>query len=219
MIASANNNVRISIKNLQTLPEIIVDGNNPWFKKAATILALNTKINIQKSFWRMKFNTSSKEGLPFNTVMIVKLKKMYNNIRKYYDLNMYRSFLMIQKHATSVGGGGSRTEIEQRTTIIQRPPSEPEYDDSRLDSVVLAGRKVSISMMDRIFKKNMNRQIRTWTHNAFPERKLDYINSQIVSKEKEDYEFVAKVGSLESLSKLNKQVAERAKAKAFRSLV
>ena len=109
MIASANNNVRTSIKNLQTLPEPIVDGsNNPWFKKAATILALNTKINIQKSFWRMKYNTSSKEGL-ISTVMIVKLKKMYNNIRKYYDLNMYRSFLMIQKYADSIGG--TRGEI------------------------------------------------------------------------------------------------------------
>lgn len=79
-----------------------MDRVNPWFKKAATIFALNTKINIQKSFWRMKFNSSIPGGtLPFNTVMIVKLKKMYNNIRKYYDLNMYRSFLMIQKHAQS----------------------------------------------------------------------------------------------------------------------
>ena len=74
-------------------------------------------------------------------------------------------------------------------------------------------------MMDRIFKKNMGRQIKTWVHNTFPERKLDYVNNQIVSKDQEDYEFVAKIGSLESLSKLNKQVAYRAKAKAFRNLV
>lgn len=220
MIASANNNVRTSIKNLQTLPIPRTDGNNPWFKKAATILALNTKINIQKSFWRMKFNTSSKEGLPFNTVMIVKLKKMYNNIRKYYDLNMYRSFLMIQKYAAS-NGGQHEEQVVVRSVAVVRPPSEPEYErnDARLDSVVLAGRKISLSMMDRIFKKNMNRQIKTWVHNAFPERKLDYVNTQIIAKDKEDYEFVAKIGSLESLSKLNKQIAYRAKAKAFRNLV
>lgn len=153
----------------------------------------------------MKFNTSSKEGLPFNTVMIVKLKKMYNNIRKYYDLNMYRSFLMIQKYATS-NAGLEDTEVLASRTIVQRPPSEPSYEehDARVENVVLAGRKVSLSMMDRIFKKNMARQIKTWTHNSFPEKKLDYINSQIISKEKEEYEFVAKVGSIESLSKLNK---------------
>ncbi len=103
MVANANNNVRNSLKNMQTMPEPETDRVNPWFKKAATIFALNTKINIQKSFWRMKYNTTS-TGVPFNTVMIVKLKKMYNNIRKYYDLNMYRSFLMIQKHAQSAGG-------------------------------------------------------------------------------------------------------------------
>jgi hypothetical protein len=37
----------------------------------------------------------------FNAAIIVKLKKMYNNIRKYYELNMYRSFLLIEKFSRS----------------------------------------------------------------------------------------------------------------------
>lgn len=27
--------------------------SNPWFRKSAFILSLNTKINAQKSFWRL----------------------------------------------------------------------------------------------------------------------------------------------------------------------
>jgi len=37
-------------------------------------------------------------GVMFNAALIVKLKKMYNNIRKYYELNMFRAFLMIDKY-------------------------------------------------------------------------------------------------------------------------
>jgi hypothetical protein len=40
-------------------------------------------------------------GVTFNAAIIVKLKKMYNNIRKTYILNMYRSFLMIEKYGKS----------------------------------------------------------------------------------------------------------------------
>jgi len=28
--------------------------SNPWFRKAAFILSLNTRLNVQKSFWRMR---------------------------------------------------------------------------------------------------------------------------------------------------------------------
>ena len=45
----------------------------------------------------MKFNMDT-SGVTFNAAIIVKMKKMYNNIRKVYILNMYRAFLTIQKH-------------------------------------------------------------------------------------------------------------------------
>jgi hypothetical protein len=41
-------------------------------------------------------------GVMFNAALIVKLKKMYNNIRKYYELNMFRAFLMIDKYGRAV---------------------------------------------------------------------------------------------------------------------
>lgn len=37
-------------------------------------------------------------GVVFNAAIIVKIKKMYNNIRKIYVLNMYRAFLTIDKY-------------------------------------------------------------------------------------------------------------------------
>jgi hypothetical protein len=40
-------------------------------------------------------------GVTYNAAVIVKLKKMYNNIRKYYELNMFRAFLMIDKYGKS----------------------------------------------------------------------------------------------------------------------
>lgn len=37
-------------------------------------------------------------GVPYNAAVIVKLKKLYNNIRKQYELSLFRAFLMIDKY-------------------------------------------------------------------------------------------------------------------------
>lgn len=67
-------------------------------KRSAMILSNNTRINIQKSLWRMKLNIDTPDII-LNAANIVKLKKMYNYIRKIYVLNMYTAFLMIQRHS------------------------------------------------------------------------------------------------------------------------
>ena len=67
---------------------------NDWFKKAAEVLALKTKINSQKSFWRLKHNRNT-PGNIYSVDMIIKLKKLFNITRKYYELNMYKVFLTI----------------------------------------------------------------------------------------------------------------------------
>jgi hypothetical protein len=46
----------------------------------------------------MVYNSES-SGVAFNAAIIVKLKKMYNNIKKNYVLNMYHAFLMIDRRA------------------------------------------------------------------------------------------------------------------------
>lgn len=40
-------------------------------------------------------------GVQYNAAVIVKLKKLYNNIRKHYELNLFRAFLMIDKYGRS----------------------------------------------------------------------------------------------------------------------
>ena len=67
---------------------------NHWFKKAAEVLALKTKINTQKSFWRLKFNRNT-PGNVYSVDMIIKLKKLFNIVRKKYELDLYKVFLTI----------------------------------------------------------------------------------------------------------------------------
>ena len=65
---------------------------------------MNTKINQQKSLWRLKYNIDI-GGVALNAAVIVKMKKLYNNIRKAITLNLYRAFLMIEKKSQSVQAG------------------------------------------------------------------------------------------------------------------
>ena len=44
-------------------------------------------------------------GLQYNAAVIVKLKKLYNNIRKQYELNLFRAFLMIDKYGRNANKG------------------------------------------------------------------------------------------------------------------
>lgn len=72
--------------------------------------------------------------------------------------------------------------------------------------------------MERVFRKNLTKQLNRWVYNTFPERKLDYVQTQIATKSKDDYNFIAKIGSLETVTKLHTQIAYRSKVKAFRLL-
>ena len=94
---------------------------------------------------------------------------------------------------------------------IDRPESS-----HKLDHVVDANKKTAISMMARIFKKNMESQVKNWHHNALPEKRLEAISSEMMNKSKDDYEYVAKIGAVECLSKISHQVVYKSKVKAFR---
>jgi len=208
---NTNENLRNCIKNVKAFAE--EERINPWFKKAATILSLNTKINIQKSFWRLKYNMNT-TGVQFNAAIIVKIKKMFNNIRKYYELNMFRAFLMIDKHGKSLQDPASRrsrvtsdySQVQQRRaleeeTFVDEPSQQTEVAaNPKLDSLV---KKTSLSIMDRVFKRNLTRQFKKWQFNSQPEKKLEYVHADLAEKSKEEYDYVAKVGAIESLRKLS----------------
>ena len=57
--------------------------------------------------------------------------------------------------------------------------------------------------MDRVFKRNLKRQLKKWQFNAQPENKLEYVHADLAEKSKEEYDYIAKVGALESLRKLS----------------
>ena len=162
---------------------------NPWFKKAATILSVNSRINIQKSFWRMKLNMNT-AGVTFNAAIIVKLKKMYNNIRKVYILNMYRSFLMIDKYGKSIHDPSS-INLQSRREIVPPVIDESiqdtrmsEKQSAKLNNVLQNSQTTALSMMNRIFKKNLSRQVRKWHFGVFPKRKIDLLNTEFNKKYK-----------------------------------
>ncbi len=59
-------------------------------------------------------------GVQFNASIIVKIKKMFNNIRKYYELNMFRAFLMIDKHGKSQQDPSRRSRVTSDYSQVQQ---------------------------------------------------------------------------------------------------
>lgn len=126
----------------------------------------------------MKYNMNT-SGVKYNAAIIVKIKKMFNNIRKYYELNMFRSFLMIDKYGKSLDNSFSRS---RNTSDFISPPTQiRNQDDSVLEELNRADptpkyenliKTTSLNIMDRIFKRNLTKQFRKWQYNAQPEKKL-----------------------------------------------
>ena len=70
---------------------------------------------MQKSIWRLKLNAYT-NGILYDASMMVKLKKLYNNIRKYYDLTLFRAFLMIDKYGKTVQNLENSNSISRHTS-------------------------------------------------------------------------------------------------------
>mgnify|MGYP000970389866 CR=1 FL=1 len=101
---------------------------------------MNTRINTQKSFWRLRHNILS-TGVVYNAAIIVKLKKLFNNVRKYYELNMFKIFLTVDKYGRQMqelGGVRERQERQERvtakkqTTVTRR--EMPAYHNSNVNA-------------------------------------------------------------------------------------
>lgn len=65
-------------------------------------------------------------GVQYNAAVIVKLKKLYNNVRKQYELNLFRAFLMIDKYGRSVDRSDKPRQSEPSRKAVTAPaPSAP----------------------------------------------------------------------------------------------
>ena len=85
--------------------------------------------------------------------------------------------------------------------------------------MVQNSKKASLSIIDRVFKRHMTKNVRKWQYNAQPEKKLELIHNEITKKSKDEYDYVAKYGAVETIAKLSASSQYKAKAKAFRGLL
>lgn len=74
---------------------------------------------MQKSIWRLKLNAYT-NGILYDAELMVKLKKMYNNLRKYYELTLFRAFLMIDKYGKAVQNPDNTNSISRHTSDFVR---------------------------------------------------------------------------------------------------
>lgn len=165
-------------------------------------------------------------GVQYNAAVIVKLKKLYNNIRKQYELNLFRAFLMIDKYGRSNDKSSTGKAVKAQAEPPRAPAPAPvqqvvvsQESNAKLEALLNTNKKASLSIIDRVFRRNFTKQVKKWQYNAHPEKKLEFVHNEITKKSKDEYEYVAKFGALETISKISAASNYKAKAKAFRSLL
>ncbi len=179
---------------------------------------------MQKSFWRLKFNVDT-SGLQINAAKLVKLKKMYNNVRKYYELNMLRSFWMIGKHGKNLNDsfsrGGSeimRPERHEEEIFSEVGDSRVEVSHAALDVMIHSNRSVAVSMAQRVFKRSLTRHIQRWQYNAQPEKRIEVLHNEYQSRSQEDYDYLSRLGAADVIRRLIIQAKYKSIAGGFKSI-
>lgn len=96
---------------------------NPWYKRGAYALALNSTVSTQISFWRLKENMSS-SVTTMSAVKIVRLKKMFNNIRKAYELVIAKSFWSLYHGKKGAEGSNinGKAKVEYSVPATNKQP-------------------------------------------------------------------------------------------------
>jgi hypothetical protein len=136
-------------------------------------------------------------GVQYNAAVIVKLKKLYNNIRKQYELNLFRAFLMIDKYGRSNDKSSANkskaliAEIPRPITSAPAPAQVVEKSvvnnesNAKLEAILATNKKASLSIIDRVFRRNFTKQVKKWQFNAHPEKKLEFVHNEITKKSKD----------------------------------
>lgn len=170
-------------------------------------------------------------GVQYNAAVIVKLKKLYNNIRKHYELNLFRAFLMIDKYGRSNDKAAAPNNSKPTKAIeapkapapapVQAPVAQPVAQESnaKVELILNNSKKAALSIIDRVFRRNFTKQVKKWQFNAHPEKKLEFVHNEITKKSKDEYDYIAKIGALETINKISSNSNYKAKAKAFRSII
>lgn len=70
--------------------------NNIHFKRAAAMIAKNSRINTQIAYWRLRDAALSNGGGHLDIVKINKCKKLFTHLRKCFDRTLNRAFISIE---------------------------------------------------------------------------------------------------------------------------
>lgn len=209
---------------------------NPWFKRAAYILALNSTVDIQKSFWRVKENMNT-SGVALSAVKIVKLKKMFNNIRKAYELVIAKSFWSI--YHGKKGADNSSVISKGRTQppaiapapreeprVIQQVVQAPQVNTQEIDKKLkIALTKVQRSTLRSIVIKQTQKvreaesqAIQTWAFNALPERRIELGYKALDDVPTYNARFISQIGAIEVLNNVFTRLRDKNISSAFKDL-
>jgi len=96
---------------------------NPWFKRAVQKIAKNSRINYQIAFWRLR-DAIKVAGSNLTASKIVRCKKLFNFVRKMYEMNIAKAFWMIERYG--------RTDLSEskilldRSSVLRKTPLTPE---------------------------------------------------------------------------------------------
>jgi hypothetical protein len=82
--------------------------------------------------------------------------------------------------------------------------------------VVQNSHSTALSIMNRLFRRNLTKQVRKWHGKALPEQKIEHLNTEFYNRSQDDYQYLAKLGAMECMAKNYQQMSYKAKVKAFR---
>lgn len=134
-------------------------------------------------------------GVQYNAAVIVKLKKLYNNIRKHYELNLFRAFLMIDKYGRSNDRAAPSNSKPAKAVEapknyapapVQAPVVQPaQENNAKVELILNNTKKAALSIIDRVFRRNFTKQVKKWQFNAHPEKKLEFVHNEITKRSKD----------------------------------
>ncbi|KAM3141229.1 hypothetical protein pb186bvf_006614 [Paramecium bursaria] len=183
---------------------------NPWFKRIAQMIAKNSRITSQISFWRMKDNAFT-SGATMNTLQIIKCKKLFNNLRKAYDRNLTKAFMSIEHY------GKAGTDNSFQPSQISFVNTSPNRDLGSSIQLQKHSQHLALNIMMRIIKNQLKRHFEEFLLNGSQSIMLSssLLRSSI---QPSSFKFIHKQLAVEKLSQVLNKNLQRTALKFFDSL-